>query len=230
MSQQRQDVSLQQRLSSSSSSSYDHTKVLNPDDIQSTKIEEEHRTQTSNLQTIPSSYNNEDNTVDSWHQVTNDQQYQDLSKSDSANDVTTSFGIQPPQIPLENNYQLNQNEPEEISSTIDYETLVRSKKLYFDPNPQIIRKPQMITPITFKQNITIKFLKPPPVPQGPLIIREVRAPQPPPPPPLVSSNLILFLSISYFKIDYSSTCSTASITTTDYSSRKTSTSSCDHDK
>ncbi|CAF0941641.1 unnamed protein product [Adineta ricciae] len=31
----------------------------------------------------------------------------------------------------------------------------------------------------------VRFLQPPPVPQAPLIIREVRAPQPPPPPPLV---------------------------------------------
>ncbi|CAF4612293.1 unnamed protein product, partial [Rotaria magnacalcarata] len=42
----------------------------------------------------------------------------------------------------------------------------------------------MIAPLVYKQNITIKFLKPPPVPLGPLVIREVRAPQPPPPPPL----------------------------------------------
>ena len=53
----------------------------------------------------------------------------------------------------------------------------------------------MITPLIYKQNIMVKFLKPPPVPLGPLIIREVRPPQPPPPPPLVSRNLI-FLSLN----------------------------------
>ena len=222
MSQQRQDVSSQQRLSSSStSSSYENTKILNPDDTQTANIDEEQqqpRTASSNLQTVPNIFDNEDNTIESWQQLTNDQHYQDVSQADSANDVTTSFGFQQSQNELEKNYQLNQNPAEEVNSGIDYETIVRSKQLYFDPNPQFIRKPQMIIPITYKQNIMIKFLKPPPVPLGPLIIREVRPPQPPPPPPLVSQNLILLLNKSCFKIGYSSTSSTTSFTTTNYSS------------
>ena len=139
-----------------------------------------------NLQTVPNSSSIiNDNTIESWQQLTNDHHNHDVSQSDSANDVTTSFGFNQTQ----NHHIENQHSPEEINPTIDYETIIRSKQLYMDPNPQFIRKPQMIVPIIYKQNISIKFLKPPPVPQGPLIIREVRPPQPPPPPPLVSQNL-----------------------------------------
>ncbi|CAF1077262.1 unnamed protein product [Rotaria sordida] len=58
--------------------------------------------------------------------------------------------------------------------------------LYQDPNPQIIRRPAQGGQVTYTQNIKIRFLQPPAIPPpGPLIIKEVRAPQPPPPPPLV---------------------------------------------
>ena len=76
--------------------------------------------------------------------------------------------------------------------------------LYQDPNPQIVRRPAPGGQVTYTQNIKIRFLQPPAVPPPgvstlvastvsvenrgslqPLIIKEVRAPQPPPPPPLV---------------------------------------------
>ncbi|CAF1191183.1 unnamed protein product [Rotaria sordida] len=58
--------------------------------------------------------------------------------------------------------------------------------VYDDPNPQVIRRPAAGGAVTYKQNILVRFLQPPPVPPpGPLIIKEVRPPQPPPPPPLV---------------------------------------------
>ncbi|CAF3412007.1 unnamed protein product [Rotaria sp. Silwood2] len=57
--------------------------------------------------------------------------------------------------------------------------------LYQDPNPKIIRRPAPGGGVTYKQNIGVRYLRPPPVPApGPLIIKEVRPPQPPPPPPL----------------------------------------------
>ncbi|CAF1336412.1 unnamed protein product [Didymodactylos carnosus] len=57
--------------------------------------------------------------------------------------------------------------------------------LYQDSNPQIIRRPAPGGGVTYKQNILVRFLQPPPVPPpGPLIIKEVRPPQPPAPPPL----------------------------------------------
>ncbi|CAF1400637.1 unnamed protein product, partial [Didymodactylos carnosus] len=60
-----------------------------------------------------------------------------------------------------------------------------SQGLYQDSNPQIIRRPAPGGGVTYKQNILVRFLQPPPVPPpGPLIIREVRPPQPPAPPPL----------------------------------------------
>ncbi|CAF0760214.1 unnamed protein product [Adineta steineri] len=62
-----------------------------------------------------------------------------------------------------------------------------SGELYRDPNgPQIIRRPPAQGPLTYQQNISVRFLQPPPVPPpGPLVIKEVRPPQLPPPPPLV---------------------------------------------
>ncbi|CAF1085682.1 unnamed protein product [Adineta steineri] len=60
-----------------------------------------------------------------------------------------------------------------------------AQNLYQDPNPQIIRRPAQGGPVTYTQNVKIRFLQPPPIPPpGPLIIKEVRPPQPPPPPPL----------------------------------------------
>jgi len=54
-----------------------------------------------------------------------------------------------------------------------------------DPNPQIIRRPAQNGPVTYSQNIRVRFLQPPAVqPPGPLIIKEVRPPQPPAPAPL----------------------------------------------
>ncbi|CAF0721836.1 unnamed protein product [Didymodactylos carnosus] len=68
---------------------------------------------------------------------------------------------------------------------LDQQTLASAGKIYYDPNPQIIKR-QGIGSVTYKQNILIRFLQPPPIPAaGPLIIKEVRRPQPPPLPPLV---------------------------------------------
>ncbi|KAL7674103.1 hypothetical protein ACOME3_000383 [Neoechinorhynchus agilis] len=61
-----------------------------------------------------------------------------------------------------------------------------SYKLQYDSNPIVVRKPANSSPTTYRQNIHIKFLKPPPPPApGPLIVREIRAPQAPPAPPLI---------------------------------------------
>ncbi|CAF1117820.1 unnamed protein product, partial [Didymodactylos carnosus] len=68
---------------------------------------------------------------------------------------------------------------------LDQQTLASAGKIYYDPNPQIIKR-QGTGSVTYKQNILIRFLQPPPIPApGPLIIKEVRNPQPPPLPPLV---------------------------------------------
>ncbi|CAF0762409.1 unnamed protein product [Rotaria sp. Silwood1] len=60
-------------------------------------------------------------------------------------------------------------------------------EIFRDPNPpQIIRRPPAHGPVTYRQNVVVRFLQPPPAPApGPLIIKEVRPPQPPAPPPLV---------------------------------------------
>ncbi|CAF4281707.1 unnamed protein product, partial [Adineta steineri] len=60
-----------------------------------------------------------------------------------------------------------------------------SRGLFQDSNPQIIRRPAPGGPLTYTQNIRVRFLQPPPIPPpGPLIIKEVRPPQPPVQPPL----------------------------------------------
>jgi hypothetical protein len=156
------------------------------DAIQDFNINMEHQTASDNY--------NEDY-FQNWNQLIGDTlsldnpYQQDTSQSDSNTDQTASFGFQQ----QENTYQYNQNlPPEEINTELDYETIIRSKHLYFDPDPQVIRKPTMASPLIYNQNIMVRFLQPPPIDQGPLIIREVRPPQPPPPPPLVSSDLDLF--------------------------------------
>jgi hypothetical protein len=144
-----------------------------------------------------------DTNIQSWEQLLGqatgtDNRYQDISQTDSTAEQTTSFGFQQQQH-IEDNHQYKQNvSSEEIGPEADYETIIRSKNLYYDPDPEVIRKPTMIDPIVYKQNIMIRFLQAPPLPQEPLIIREVRAPQPPPPPPLVSSNLYICMIKLYF--------------------------------
>lgn len=171
---------IQPRISSSSINGYSEVPDLN--DMQPSNIEKEYQTATIDLQTVPD-INMEDDTNQNREQLSRetsltDQRFHIRTESDSTDDITTSFGFQQ-QGQLE-------NPPREISPTASYETIIRSEKLYFDPDPELIRKPRMITPIVYTQNISVKFLKPPSVPLGPLIIREVRPPQPPPPPPLVN--------------------------------------------
>lgn len=38
------------------------------------------------------------------------------------------------------------------------------KRIYYDPQPQIIRWPNKRNPLTYHQNVYLRFLKPPPVP------------------------------------------------------------------
>lgn len=151
-------------------------------------------------QTAPMNYN--EGFIQSWKQLLGetsglDNPYQhEVSQSNSITGQTTSFGFeqqQQQQQQQDNLYQYNQNlSSEEVNNNIDYETLIRTKDLYYDPNPQVIRKSSTADPIVYNQNIKVRFLQPPPIDQGPLIIREVRPPQPPPPPPLVNSILHLF--------------------------------------
>jgi hypothetical protein len=56
----------------------------------------------------------------------------------------------------------------------------------YDPSPHIIRKKieDYHGPIVYKQQIAVRYLCPPtPPPPAPLIIREIRPPQPDPLPP-----------------------------------------------
>jgi len=180
-------------------SSNEHSNVPNLDDNQSLHVEKEYQTASIDLQTVPD-ISTEDNINPNWTQLSReasmevpleDNRYHIRSQSDSTDDITESFGFQ---LQQQQQSDLRGNVPTVISPTVDYETIIQSQKLYFDPDPELIRKPQMIEPLIYKQNVMVKFLKPPPIPLGPLIIREVRPPQPPPPPPLVSRNLIFFLS------------------------------------
>ncbi|CAF3320304.1 unnamed protein product [Rotaria socialis] len=168
-----------------SSLSNEYSKSPDFDDTQAVHFDKEYQTATIDLQAVPDA-SHDDSIIQNWSQLLPgaDQDYRTRAQSDSTDEITVSFGFHH-QDPIENEQEPNEMEPEEINSTMDYETLVRARRLYEDPNPELIKKPQMIAPLVYKQNITIKFLKPPPVPLGPLIIREVRAPQPPPPPPLI---------------------------------------------
>ncbi|CAF0998719.1 unnamed protein product [Rotaria magnacalcarata] len=59
-------------------------------------------------------------------------------------------------------------------------------KINYDPNPIIIRKQIPIEMPTYKQQVIVRYLRPPTPPSpGPLIIKEVREPQPAAAPPLV---------------------------------------------
>ncbi|CAF1419209.1 unnamed protein product, partial [Adineta steineri] len=58
--------------------------------------------------------------------------------------------------------------------------------IYKDSNPLIIRQAITDKPITYRQRVLVRYLQPPAVQlPGPLVIKEVRAPQPAPLPPLI---------------------------------------------
>ncbi|CAF0737672.1 unnamed protein product [Adineta steineri] len=74
---------------------------------------------------------------------------------------------------------------ESVNTTSVQRYATDSRGLFQDSNPQIIRRPAPGGPLTYTQNIRVRFLQPPPIPPpGPLIIKEVRPPQPPAPAPL----------------------------------------------
>jgi hypothetical protein len=51
--------------------------------------------------------------------------------------------------------------------------LASAGKIFYDPNPQIIQRKGTHS-VTYKQNIIVRYLQPPPIPNaGPLIIKEV---------------------------------------------------------
>lgn len=137
-------------------------------------------------QTLPTNYN-DGSFIQSWEQLLGEKS--GLDNPYQNEQITTSLGFE--QAQTDDLYQYNQNlSSEEVNINVDYETIVRSKQLYYDPNPQVIRKTSIAEPIVYNQNIKVRFLQPPPIEQGPLIIKEIRPPQPPPPPPLV--NFILY--------------------------------------
>ncbi|CAF2585038.1 unnamed protein product [Rotaria sp. Silwood2] len=72
------------------------------------------------------------------------------------------------------------NQPQTILTEQQKQHIIQNVELQEKP-PIIIRR-KLQNPVTYKQNISVRYLKPPtPPPAGPLIIREIR---PPPPPPL----------------------------------------------
>ncbi|CAF0799679.1 unnamed protein product [Didymodactylos carnosus] len=59
-------------------------------------------------------------------------------------------------------------------------------KINYDPNPIVIKKQMPIEQPTYKQQIIVRYLRPPTPPApGPLVIKEVRPPPPAPAPPLI---------------------------------------------
>lgn len=178
----------------------EYSRVSNLEDVQTASID---------LQTVPDTSNDEGPTSeeDSKEIINNDSNYRTHSRSDSTDDLTTSFGFQQQQSNVIDHISKDDN------TSFDYESIIHSQQLYYDPHPELIRKPQMITPLLYKQKVMVKFLKPPSIPLGPLIIREVRPPQPPPPPPLV--NFYPFSLSSRFNrsLGHSTTSTTTSFST-----------------
>ncbi|KAL7669380.1 hypothetical protein ACOME3_010037 [Neoechinorhynchus agilis] len=58
-------------------------------------------------------------------------------------------------------------------------------RVNFDPNPIVIRKQDNRAPVEYKQKVFVRYLQPPTVKPGPLIIKEQRAPPEKPMPPLI---------------------------------------------
>ncbi|CAF1282368.1 unnamed protein product [Rotaria sp. Silwood1] len=104
----------------------------------------------------------------------------DGSNIQSSFQTRTNLGFDDTSINQATNYTAETN-----ANWSKYGAEVRGAGLFFDTNPQIIRRPAPGGVQTYTQNIQVRFLQPPPVPPpGPLIIKEVRESQAPLPPPL----------------------------------------------
>jgi len=54
-----------------------------------------------------------------------------------------------------------------------YKILASAGRIFYDPHPQIIQR-KGSNSVTYKQNIIVRYLQPPPIPNaGPLVIKEV---------------------------------------------------------
>ncbi|KAI0988112.1 hypothetical protein GJ496_007594 [Pomphorhynchus laevis] len=59
-------------------------------------------------------------------------------------------------------------------------------KIQYDPNPNVLKKHTGMPVACYRQHISVRYLQPPaPAPPGPIIIKEIRPPQPPPAPPII---------------------------------------------
>jgi hypothetical protein len=53
--------------------------------------------------------------------------------------------------------------------------LASAGRIFYDPNPQIVQR-KGSNSVTYKQNIIVRYLQPPPIPNaGPLVIKEVNS-------------------------------------------------------
>ena len=199
-----------QRLSiathSTMESSYEYSQMSNEDSTQPFNVDEQYQYSDSyqaesiDLQTVPECYTEDNNyqsidvypTSHSWEQSCGETLGKNhLYHNSSQSDLTTTKMRNIESAQNDATLKYNQDIPfEETNSNADYESIIPTKHLYYDPNPEIIRKSTTTNPVVYNQNIMVRFLQPPPVPLGPLIIREVRPPQPQPSSPLVSLNLV----------------------------------------
>lgn len=70
----------------------------------------------------------------------------------------------------DDNQSLPPNDNDEISPP---EHISSAGRIFYDPNPQIVQR-KGSNSVTYKQNIIVRFLQPPPIPNaGPLVIKEV---------------------------------------------------------
>ncbi|CAF2737567.1 unnamed protein product [Rotaria sp. Silwood2] len=112
----------------------------------------------------------------------NEYKFSSQNSFESAADINASYEAATASDELTGNTAIHANNVQQTNQYLSQST----KNIYYDPNPQIVRRAAIGGPVTYQQKILVRFLQPPAIPSpGPLIIKEVRPAQPPPPPPLI---------------------------------------------
>lgn len=84
-----------------------------------------------------------------------------------------------------NNATISGHEMDRLANHQTISTALDHYPINQDPNPEHIRRGNQER-ITYRQDVAVRYLQPPtPPPPGPIIVREIRAPQAPEAPPLI---------------------------------------------
>ncbi|CAF1197365.1 unnamed protein product [Rotaria sordida] len=157
--------------------------TINTDNVLVNNFEEDYYPTNELIDNSEQDYNTTNTIINN-----SEQDYYTTDTDDILNNYDESYDIEnTSEIPI----NITRDRSEYINMPIDNNAIYQQQQQNIIDNVKINRQPPIVirkklpNNVTYKQNITVRYLKPPtPPPPGPLIIREVRPPPPPPQSPI----------------------------------------------